>query len=1066
MQRPEGSHVTGRIRFVSAGAGSGKTYRLTELLHEALGSGGVRAEGVLATTFTNRAATELRERARAFLVQQGDHARAVAVGAARIGTVNAVCGALLARFAFEAGLPTEQRVLDEVRAARLLGEAIDATVQVRELGDLLALARRLSLDEKDRDGEVPWRKAMHDIVKAARANAVDAGALRGCGALNADSLLAHFPRPDAADADARLAQALGDAIAAADALLKTRHQKNTADYLELLQAARRNLADGAMTWAGWNALISAKEPAALRDHAAAVRHAAAAYERHPRLHADLREYLERLFALAADALEAYAQAKRRLGAVDFTDQERLLLDVLDHPFVAETLSDELDLVLVDEFQDTSPIQLALFLKLAELARQSVWVGDVKQAIYGFRGSDTALMRAVLQALPSLGGTKSVLGQSRRSRPALVHFVNELFAHRFEGIAPDEVKLEPVRDEIDGTPAVMEWRLEGKNAELRHAALAEGIRRLVAQGVRVVDRDTKRERPVRLGDVAVLARANDTVGKIAQALTAAGIASATEQAGLLVTPECVLALACLRRLNDDGDTLASAEIVSLADCAEPEAWLADRLRWQAQGLPDRAWKEESADGFDAHPVLRAVNRLRAEAPVLAPREAVQQVIARCGLARRVVQWQRDADRARVRLANLERLVTLAQQYEDECVAGGDAASLSGLLLWLGELAAAGQDTMLLPGIDAVAVLTHHGAKGLEWPVVVLCDLASDVNTRLWGTEVRSDEAFDAARPLHRRFVRHWPWLFGAQKKVSLADTVASSNAGLAAQAEALEEHKRLLYVSTTRARDVLVFALPAGKAEGEWMDCVELGAMLQRAGADAIELEGGERVPFARWQLAMAAEVQALVQPSADLTWFADDLDAPPRLPLRLNPSAAAALEVRVAESVTLGKRIYTAAAVDRGRLGAAIHACIAAHLAMSDRPLEPDEVSAILERMEVAEGIEAQALHAQLEAIRHWVAKRWPGAQAMVELPVQQVTQEGQYLVGRADLVLRTATGWVLIDHKSAPVGSSQWDSLAQAYGGQLAAYREALQAASGLPVEAMWLVLPVAGAALRIEPR
>jgi ATP-dependent exoDNAse (exonuclease V) beta subunit len=176
------------------------------------------------------------------------------------------------------------------------------------------------------------------------------------------------------------------------------------------------------------------------------------------------------------------------------------------------------------------------------------------------------------------------------------------------------------------------------------------------------------------------------------------------------------------------------------------------------------------------------------------------------------------------------------------------------------------------------------------------------------------------------------------------------------------------------------------------------------------------------------------------------------------------VEVRVAESVSLGRRIDTRAAVDRGRLGDAIHACIAAHLAMPDRPLEPDEVRAILERMEVAKGVDADALHGQLGAIRDWIGKRWPDAQAMVELPVQQVTADGQHLVGRADLVLRTAIGWVLIDHKSAPGGAAQWDSLAQSYGGQLAAYRDALQAGSGLPVEETWLVLPVAGVALRVE--
>ncbi|NWG73494.1 MAG: PD-(D/E)XK nuclease family protein, partial [Rubrivivax sp.] len=331
-------------------------------------------------------------------------------------------------------------------------------------------------------------------------------------------------------------------------------------------------------------------------------------------------------------------------------------------------------------------------------------------------------------------------------------------------------------------------------------------------------------------------------------------------------------------------------------------------------------------------------------------------------------------------------------------------------------------------------------------------------------VRSEEAFDAARPLHRRFIRHWPWPFGAQKKVPLDDTIAGSDAGRAAEAEAVEEHKRLLYVSTTRARDVLVFALPAGKAEGGWMGCVGLDEVLPSAGADSLVLASGERVPFVRWALAVPEGFEAQEQQAPDLCWFTDDLDAPPRMPLRLNPSAAAAVQVRVAESVPLGQRIDTRAAVDRGRLGDAIHACVAAHLARPDRPLEPREVRAILERMQVAEGLDAQALHGQLEAIRHWIAQRWPGARAMVELPLQHVTADGRHLVGRADLVLRTATGWVLIDHKSAPVGAAQWDGLAQSHGGQLAAYRDALQAGSGLAVEEMWLVLPVAGAALRVE--
>ncbi|MGV8677625.1 UvrD-helicase domain-containing protein, partial [Pseudomonas aeruginosa] len=104
-------------------------------------------------------------------------------------------------------------------------------------------------------------------------------------------------------------------------------------------------------------------------------------------------------------LDAYEQAKKALGAVDFSDQEVLLLRALKtKSTVREVLAAELDLIMVDEFQDTSPLQLALFVELAKLAKRSVWVGDPKQAIYGFRGTDASLITGVLGAIKDWGGT--------------------------------------------------------------------------------------------------------------------------------------------------------------------------------------------------------------------------------------------------------------------------------------------------------------------------------------------------------------------------------------------------------------------------------------------------------------------------------------------------------------------------------------------------------------------------------------------------------------------------------------------------------------------------------------
>ena len=173
---------------------------------------------------------------------------------------------------------------------------------------------------------------------------------------------------------------------------------------------------------------------------------------------------------------------------------------------------------------------------------------------------------------------------------------------------------------------------------------------------------------------------------------------------------------------------------------------------------------------------------------------------------------------------------------------------------------------------------------------------------------------------------------------------------------------------------------------------------------------------------------------------------------------------RILETVPVGSRIDTAFAEDRSRLGDAIHACIAADLATKGKPLELQEVEAILDRMESAADVEASALHRQLGAIRSWLTGRWPDAVPVIEFPMARGTVEGQQVRGRADLVSRTATGWILVDHKSTPQGAQQWGDLAMTHAGQLAAYRDVLEAASGLPVEQVWLMLPVAGVALRVE--
>ncbi|MCK6410289.1 MAG: UvrD-helicase domain-containing protein, partial [Thauera sp.] len=862
-----------KITFISAGAGSGKTHRLTELLQEELTSRGARPAGVIATTFTRKAAAELRERVRAQLLQQGRFALANAMGQARIGTVNSVCGQLVARFAFEAGLSVEQQVLEEAQAVLVLDRAIDAVLDGPQTDTLLALVERLGLKSGRNDGKEEWKEALQTLVNQIRSNDIPLDQLEGFAKANADALLAHFPTPTHEDLDAAVLQAIRAAMPQIEAVAAAGNKKNTAAYLALVKDFKRDLERKSAPWSAWIKLSKSAPEASLRATIEPIAALAGRAAEHAGLHADVRRYLALMFALAGRALAHYQTVKQEMSTLDFADQEHQLLGLLDHPEVAAVLEDELDLLMVDEFQDTSPIQLALFLKLARFAKRVVWVGDLKQAIYGFRGSDTALMQSILAALPALGGQKEVLPASWRSRPELVKLVNAVFSQAFaDTLGPEEVALKPTReDALPGAP-LANWLLGGQNIDEEGSALAAGLLRLVDSGYLVLDKAQKRMRPVRYGDIALLAASHERVKTWVAALSAQGIPVATAQPGLLATPEATLALACLRRFNDVGDTLASAEIVSLTDGADPEQWVADRLRYLATGAAQERWREVAIDGHPAHPVLEALRNLRAARPLLAPREALATVMAVCALPEKVLRWRTgrgaSVDRARVRLANLEALLALAEQYEALCRSAQHAASVSGLILWLDEIAGQGQDMLAEPAIDAVKVMTHHAAKGLEWPVVVLTDLAKDIKDRLWSISARTTAPFDANQPLAARFIRYWPWPFGPQQKVAAADAIALTDTAAEFVKAAIEEEKRLLYVSMTRARDLLVLARSSRKPSGPWLDALEAPWLLpdhdeEQGDLGVLRLPTGDTVPAERWVLEPTDERRKEAMAAAD-----------------------------------------------------------------------------------------------------------------------------------------------------------------------------------------------------------
>lgn len=157
------------IHIITASAGSGKTYRLTELLEDKISSGKARPEAVMATTFTRKAAVELQERVRQRLISKGLSTQAHRLSAARLGTINAICGRLVNEFAFEKGLFPDAGVLDETAALRELRRSMSRVVSMEQSARLAELEYLL-------DG-LDWTQAVERIITLARYNGLDTQAL-------------------------------------------------------------------------------------------------------------------------------------------------------------------------------------------------------------------------------------------------------------------------------------------------------------------------------------------------------------------------------------------------------------------------------------------------------------------------------------------------------------------------------------------------------------------------------------------------------------------------------------------------------------------------------------------------------------------------------------------------------------------------------------------------------------------------------------------------------------------------------------------------------------------------
>jgi ATP-dependent exoDNAse (exonuclease V) beta subunit len=577
-----------------------------------------------------------------------------------------------------------------------------------------------------------------------------------------------------------------------------------------------------------------------------------------------------LAAHLTGVIKAYDRRKREAAVLDFDDllrQARAL--VCENPDIRAWLAGRYAYLLVDEFQDTDPVQAEIVFCIGAHSQPSTWstavlrrgalflVGDPKQAIYRFRGADVesyTIAKSVL-AKADNGGLLAITANFR-SRPEVIAHVNRVFREVLgKAGQPGFVPLDPTLA-LPALPISPAAKLtidvpRDANAEEQREAEAAAVAKLCARliGALKVCNPDGTERYLRAGDIALLAPTHTDLWRYERALEAQRIAVAS-QAGhaLFRRQELQDILVLVRALADPLDTLAfgalmRGPIVGLRDedLLDITAALSPdqdgRRRFQLRTAADEVINPLAKDVLLK---LQALHRLAAE---LTPMQLVAFAIERLNL--RVIMAARHGQRNARALANLDAIVELARPYN---VAGLRAFALDLHRGWQGKRRH--PEGRVDASEDSVEIVTMHSAKGLEWPVVIT------VNS---STRFKPQDQF-----VYRQSDDTIHWIIGGIEPPGLVAAREEEEFREARQRE------RLWYVATTRARDLLVIPDPPGAPSQSWSRVMDLGQkQLSEIRADVLPepvLSAVQPVGNDQTSTVFAAEGERLAGASPPIVW--------------------------------------------------------------------------------------------------------------------------------------------------------------------------------------------------------
>lgn len=794
-----------RSVYLPAGAGSGKTAVLVErflgiVSHEnpALRA---RVDQILALTFTEKAAVEMKRRIRHELRARGLERDLRAMETSYIGTIHGFCARLLRENAFAANVDPDFEVLDEVSGPMLLERVLADCLE--ESGDEV---QRLVL----RYGERCVAGALRQLLRLFKTRGFSREEVEQ-HARHMDSLHDHMRREMERELLRFQEMASGHLAPLEPMALEGAAEQPLARLAFAADQLRPGRLDVDRVCEIGSALGSLKRVAASAPEArAALTALREEFKRiAPYLGRDEAKEREgvthgRVLLLATlDLMLRYDAAKSERRALDFDDLQQFARDLLRaNRALRDRYRRHFRYMMVDEFQDTNPLQ-AQIVDLLRRPRDLFVVGDAKQSIYGFRDADVGIFREYERKLcDGDRGRRIPLRESFRSRPELIRFVNCFFAELWR---EDDFPFEPLeaaavhgRKAEPSIEVILVQQSAGElldQCRLTEAHLVAGrVRALVGEGA-VVSTPAGKARPLGYGDVALLFRAGTSMhlyervfrdhGIPHHVSSGRGFYQSQEVADLINLLSVVdnpindIPLASVLRSPFVGVSEDTFYLVRHADEGEGtgahtsfyEALLAARSN---QDLA--ATERERLASF-----LILLGELRDKREELPLGDLVAVTVERTRYDSKLLT----SPDARRHLANVQRFVELADTFQ-----GREPFNLRAFLEYLRQIQVSEPREAEAPIEPAVRFLTIHGAKGLEFPVVVIADMGRRFRTARGGHIVVSKDYLVTPKYVD-------PLSGEAQ------DTASSHLAKRRVQEADFSEEKRLLYVAMTRAAEHLI-----------------------------------------------------------------------------------------------------------------------------------------------------------------------------------------------------------------------------------------------------------------------